>query len=310
MPDPLTAASRAAEDFTPSVIQEWLPDSLMACFVVGIVERLDLNELESHYGDDRKQASNLRILLALLFHGYTSGIFSSRELEQATYDSDAFRFITANTHPGHALISSFRKRFLRELEGLFVQIMVIARTMGLVNKDEENLDSNALRERLRGQAASLLIRAEKADARDRQQQADRPDGGPDREHATGQAQTLSTDINEEMLNDPYSTYTFLSRKGAVQAQATGTSRSYINLWAIVRRPILVAKTLAAALFRNRPQRKRRGPVFAYKFLFLLVLSGSLLLTHYFYRDDLMQPGSGESTGGTTTVVSHGGESSC
>jgi transposase len=34
-------------------------------------------------------------------YGYATGVFSSRKLERATYDSVAFRFIAGNEHPDH-----------------------------------------------------------------------------------------------------------------------------------------------------------------------------------------------------------------
>ena len=54
--------------------------------------------------------------------GYATGVFSSRTLERATYDSVAFRFVTANEHPDHDTITAFRRCFLTEIEGLFVQV--------------------------------------------------------------------------------------------------------------------------------------------------------------------------------------------
>jgi transposase len=63
-------------------------------FVVDIVERLDLKELESCYGGGGKQPYHPALLLALLFYGYATGVFSSSKLEQVTHDSVAFRFIT------------------------------------------------------------------------------------------------------------------------------------------------------------------------------------------------------------------------
>ena len=58
-----------------------------------------------------------------LVYGYATGVFSSRKLERATYDSVAFRFIAANDHPDHDTIAAFRRRFLKEIEGLFVQVL-------------------------------------------------------------------------------------------------------------------------------------------------------------------------------------------
>ena len=56
-------------------------------------------------------------------------MFSSRKIERATYDSVAFRFVAANTHPDHDTIATFRRRFLPQVKSLFVQVLVLAREM-------------------------------------------------------------------------------------------------------------------------------------------------------------------------------------
>ena len=66
------------------------------------------------------------MLLGLLVYGYATGVFSSRKLERATYDLVAFRFIAANDHPDHDTIATFRRRFLPEIEALFVQVLLLA----------------------------------------------------------------------------------------------------------------------------------------------------------------------------------------
>jgi transposase len=62
-------------------------------------------------------------LLDLLVYGYTTGVFSSHKLERATYDSVAFRFIAVNDHPDHDTIATFRRRFLKDIEALFVRVL-------------------------------------------------------------------------------------------------------------------------------------------------------------------------------------------
>ena len=96
----------------PPSLQDWLPQEHLARFVVEIVDRLDLSELERAYGGRGKTPYHPAVMVALLFYGYATGVFSSRRLEQATYDSVAFRYITADTHPDHDTIAPFRKRFL------------------------------------------------------------------------------------------------------------------------------------------------------------------------------------------------------
>lgn len=166
----------------PPSLQDWLPEKHLARFVVDIVDGLDLSELESCYGGGGKQAYHPAILRALLFYGYATGVFSSRKLEQATHDSVAFRFITADTHLDHDTIATFRKRFLKELEGLFVQMLVMVKVMGLFKLGHVSLDgtkikanasrhkamswgyANTLEEQLRKEVAGLLKQAEAADA--------------------------------------------------------------------------------------------------------------------------------------------------
>ena len=108
-------------------IQEWLPEAHLARFVIDIVDQLDLHDLAAGYGGGGKQPYHPALLLSLLFYGYATGVFSSRKLEQATYDSVAFRYIAANQHPDHDTLAHFRRRFLKELESLFVQILVLAK---------------------------------------------------------------------------------------------------------------------------------------------------------------------------------------
>ena len=99
----------------PPSVQDWLPESHLARFVVEVVSKLDLGELERAYAGRGSKAYHPEMLLAMLFYGYATGVFSSRKQEQATYDSVAFRYIAANTHPDHDTIATFRKRFLKSV---------------------------------------------------------------------------------------------------------------------------------------------------------------------------------------------------
>jgi len=168
----------------PPSVQDWLPEGHLARFVVEIVEQLDLRSLKASYAGRGSQPYNPAMLLALLFYGYSTGVFSSRKLERSTYDSVAFRFIAANRHPDHDTIATFRKRFLKELSGLFVQILMIARQMnmlklGSVSLDGSKVKANAskhkalsyehackLESQLRSEVADLLKKAESADKDD------------------------------------------------------------------------------------------------------------------------------------------------
>ena len=129
----------------------------MARFVVEIVEQLDLSEITSRYGGSGgRRAYHPVMMVALLFYGYATGVFSSRKLEQATYDSVAFRYITGDEHPDHDTIANFRKRFLGELEGLFKQVLEMAAELGTLRLGRVSLDGTKMHcLTLHGSAASL-----------------------------------------------------------------------------------------------------------------------------------------------------------
>ncbi len=126
-------------------LQDWLPENHLARFVVDVVAQLDLRPIKEMYAGRGSQAYHPEMLLALLFYGYATGVYSSRKIEQATYDSVAFRFISANTHPDHDTIATFRKRFLDKLGPLFVQILMLAREMGFLKLGKVSLDGTKIK---------------------------------------------------------------------------------------------------------------------------------------------------------------------
>ena len=172
----------------PPSVDEWLPQRHLARFVVEVIDGLDLRELIGSYRGSGSASYHPAMLLGLLVYGYATGVFSSRKLERATYDLVAFRFIAANDHPDHDTIATFRRRFLKEIEGLFVKVLLLAREMGVLNLGTVALDgtkihANASRHsalsydhagkleaQLKAKVAVLLAKAEAADS------ADVPDG--------------------------------------------------------------------------------------------------------------------------------------
>src|ERR1700730_11025700 len=157
-------------------------------FIVEVIAGLDLRSMSGSYRGSGSASYHPEVLLGLLVYGYATGVFSSRKLERATYDSVAFRFIAANDHPDHDTIAAFRRRFLPQNEDLFVQVLVLAREIGVLKLGPDGLDgtkihANASRHsalsyehagtieaQLKAEVADLMAKAEAAD------QADIPDG--------------------------------------------------------------------------------------------------------------------------------------
>lgn len=141
---------RDTEYLLPPSVQEWLPESHLARYVVDVVEGLDLSKLERAYAGKGSPAYHPAMLLSLLIYGYATGTFSSRKIERATYDSLAFRYIACNRHPDHDTLATFRRRFGKEFGEVFVQVLQVAREnqlskFGTVSLDGSKIHANASR---------------------------------------------------------------------------------------------------------------------------------------------------------------------
>ena len=165
----------------PPSLDDWVPEDHLARFVVDIVSRLDLSPIRNSYAGRGSDAYPPSMMAALLFYAYATGVFSSRKIEQATYDSVAFRYVAVNTHPDHDTIATFRRRFLKELKALFTQILLVAHEMGVMKLGSVSLDgtkikANAskhhalswehackLEKQLKGEIEELLRKAQRAD---------------------------------------------------------------------------------------------------------------------------------------------------
>lgn len=185
--------NRHQQYLLPPSVDEWLPDNHLARFIAEIIDQLDLSQLTSRYRGRGSAAHHPSVLLALLVYGYATGVFSSRNIERATYDSVAFRFLSADTHPDHDTLAHFRKTFLVELEDLFVQVLSLAQAMKLIKLGQISLDgtkikANASRHKalshghiekleaqVRDEVQALLQRAAQTDAADARDDLDLPD---------------------------------------------------------------------------------------------------------------------------------------
>src|SRR3989440_815678 len=117
-----------------------LPPKHLARFVVDCVAQLHLSGLYARYGKRGGAPYAPEVLLGLLFYGYATGVFSSRKIERATYESVPFRFIAGNLHPDHDTLATFRRTFLPDLKDLFVQVLLLAHLAGVLKLGNISLD--------------------------------------------------------------------------------------------------------------------------------------------------------------------------
>jgi len=118
----------------PEALQEWLPEGHLAHFISDTVDGFDLSAFHARYEKDgaRNQPFHPAMMVKVLIYGYATGVFSSRKIARKLYEDVAFRVLAAHNFPAHRTIRDFRAFHLQELGELFVQVVRLAREMGLV----------------------------------------------------------------------------------------------------------------------------------------------------------------------------------
>jgi len=168
----------------PPSLRDWLPEDHLAFFLSDAVDAMDLSAFEARYGDEGpgNQAFDPRMMLKVLVYAYATGTFSSRKIAAKLHEDVAFRVLGADNFPAHRTISDFRQRHVAEFRDVFVQVVQLAREVGLVKLgtvavDGSKVKANASKhkamsygrmkeeeKRLRKEIRELLARAKKTDA--------------------------------------------------------------------------------------------------------------------------------------------------
>lgn len=167
----------------PHSMREWLPEGHLAYFINDTVDSLNLQAFHARYsaGGSRNQPFHPAMMVKVLIYGYATGVFSSRKLARKLHEDVAFRLLGAGNFPAHRTLSDFRAFHLKELSGLFVQVVRLAREMGLVKLgtiavDGTKIKANASRHKamsydrmlkaeveLKAQIKALMDKAQAAD---------------------------------------------------------------------------------------------------------------------------------------------------
>ncbi len=128
--------------------REVLGDDHLVWTVIDVVEGLDLSLLYGRYAPDvgggGRPALDPAMLVALLFFGYCEGKRSSRQLEDACVRDWAYRAICGGLAPDHATIARFRQGMDEVLEDLFVEVLMVCVTAGMIDVGVVALDGTRM----------------------------------------------------------------------------------------------------------------------------------------------------------------------
>ncbi len=165
----------------PPDLRDWVPEDDMVHFVIEAVAEMHLPSLKINRRGSGSEQYPPKMMMQLLIYCYANGTFSSRRIERATYRDVAVRFLTADTHPDHDTICTFRRENFEAVTCAFLQVLQLARTMGVlkvgtVSVDGTHIKASASRNRNvrydRAKQLELQLEADVRELMDRAQKAD------------------------------------------------------------------------------------------------------------------------------------------
>jgi transposase len=185
MPEKFINIDRDTPMFLPPDLRDWVPEGHLVHFVLEVVNSLELSSFTTNVRGTGSAQYPPSMMLSLLVYSYTTGRFSSREIEQASYYDVAVRYLCAQTHPDHDTICTFRRRNREAFEKFFVHVLEVAaeskvlKKVGTISVDGTKVHANASKHSAvsYGRAQELLgqLEHEVAVLSEKAEQADRAD---------------------------------------------------------------------------------------------------------------------------------------
>jgi transposase len=148
----------------PVHVRDVLSEKHLVFLISAMVEKQDLSEWESAYGDEGQRPYHPSLLLKVLLYGFALGVRSSRKLEQRVREDLGFRYLAAGAEPDHKTICEFLRRHGRRVNDLFTAVLEQLQAAGLgklgvVALDSTRVKANASRDRV---ITETGLRAERA----------------------------------------------------------------------------------------------------------------------------------------------------
>jgi transposase len=113
----------------PPNLRDWVPAGHLVHFILDAVDALDLRQVKVNTRGTGSEQYPPPMLLGLLIYSYATGTFGSRRIEQSTYDSVPVRLLTADTHPDHDTLCTFRRENQALLTESFVKVLQLAQQL-------------------------------------------------------------------------------------------------------------------------------------------------------------------------------------
>jgi transposase len=185
----------------PPSVEDFIKEDHLARLITEIVENLDTTAIEKQYSNLGQKSYHPKLLLKLLFYGYSIGIRSGRKIAAACESDVAFMFLAGMYKPDFRTINDFRKDNVGVVERLFVEVIKLCQALNMVNMgtliiDSTKLKANASSRRTKSkeQYGQWLAGIEQK-VKDVLQQADAADHEEDEKYGETRGDELPNEIN-------------------------------------------------------------------------------------------------------------------
>lgn len=126
----------------PLDVRQCIPEDHICYVINDACEQLDIRAIEATYSEEGCSAYSPRMLLKVIFYAYIQGTRSSRKIEAKLYEDNVFRYLAANQQLDHGTINLFRKDRLKDLEEVFVQIVLLCQGLGMIDPTKISIDGS------------------------------------------------------------------------------------------------------------------------------------------------------------------------
>lgn len=215
----------------PPSVKDVLGSDHLCFFVHQVVERLDLRRFEEEYGEEGRRAYPPALMVKVWLYAYALQVTSSRRLEQRIREDLAFRYLAGGATPDYWTLNDFRTRHAQALNEVFVQVVEVARGLGMAKLGHVAIDSTRIRanaSRHRTESAEELrarLAQTQSQIRRWQQQCDAAD--PNEEPGT-QVPAASPEKLEEQLRQTQEKLARLETLGARQISLTDPESRFLH----------------------------------------------------------------------------------
>ncbi len=215
----------------PPSVKDVLGEDHLCFFVHEVVEQLDLSGFEQDYVEEGPPAYAPALMVKVWLYAYALQVTSSRRLEQRIREDLAFRYLAGGATPDHWTLNAFRTRHRRAINDLFLQVVEVARGLGMgrlghVAIDSTRVRANASRRRMETeQELRQRLARTRREIRRWQQQCDAAD--PDEEPGT-QVDRQYGEKLQEQLAQTQQRLQKLAKLGARQLSRTDPDSRFLH----------------------------------------------------------------------------------